>query len=95
MVHHLHLRPARHTRRRGCYSHPVNTVYVIAVVTSLNCGVDVLCLRAVEPDSTGHTQTYPTQEACTAALHRLMLKATHQLDLRCVPQDSALPYVKK
>lgn len=30
MVHHPHLRPARHTRRRGCYGHPVNTVYVIA-----------------------------------------------------------------
>jgi hypothetical protein len=30
---------------------PVTTVYVIALMTSRNCGVDVLCLRAVEPDS--------------------------------------------
>jgi hypothetical protein len=74
----------------------VNTVYVIAVMTSLNCGGEVLCLRATEPDSTGqHAQTYPTQEVCTAALHSLMLKATHQLDLRCVPEDAALPYAKR
>src|SRR5215469_1255499 len=31
--------------------HHVNTVSIIAVMTSLNCGVDVLCFRAVEPDS--------------------------------------------
>jgi hypothetical protein len=38
----------------------VNTVYVIAVMTSLDCGADVLCLRAVEPDSTGeHAQRTP------------------------------------
>jgi hypothetical protein len=74
----------------------MNTVYVIAVMARLNCGDEVLCLRTIEPDSTGqHAQTYPTQEACAAALHSLMLKATHQLDLRCVPQDSALPYVKR
>jgi hypothetical protein len=28
----------------------VNTVYLMAVMSSLNCGVDVLCYRAVEPD---------------------------------------------
>jgi hypothetical protein len=69
----------------------VNTVYVIAVMTSLNCGVDVLCLRAVEPDL-----RYYTSDACIAALNRFMAKArhegTHQPDLRCVPADSALPY---
>jgi hypothetical protein len=27
----------------------MNTVYLIAVMSSLNCGVDVLCFRAVEP----------------------------------------------
>jgi hypothetical protein len=42
----------------------VKTLYVIAVMTSLNCGVDVICFRAVEPDSTGqHAKTYPTKEA--------------------------------
>ena len=30
--------------------HEVSTVYVIAVMSSLNSGVHVLCLRAVEPD---------------------------------------------
>ena len=70
--------------------HEVSTVYVIAVMSSLNCGVDVLCLRAVEPDL-----RYYTRDACIAALNRFMAKAqhdaTHQLDLRCVPADSALP----
>jgi hypothetical protein len=75
----------------------VSTVYVIAVMTGFNCGVDVLCLRAVEPDSTGeHAQTYSTQHACIAARDRLMEKAqrdaTHQLALQCVPEDSALAY---
>ena len=69
----------------------MNTVYVIAVMSSLNCGVDVLCLRAVEPDL-----RYYSQDACTASLSRLMAKAkrdaTHQLDWRCVPADSARPY---
>jgi hypothetical protein len=49
-------------RRGSCGGRPppVNTVFVIAVMTSLNCGVDVLCLRAIEPDSTGqHAKTYP------------------------------------
>jgi len=76
----------------------VNTVYVIAAMTSLNCGVDVL--RAVEPDSTGqHAQTYNTEDDCIAARDRLMAKAerdpTRPLTpaLRCVPVDSALPYV--
>ena len=72
----------------------MNAVYVIAVTSSINCGVDVLCLRAVEPDL-----RYYTQNACIAALNRLMTKAkhdtTHQLDWRCVPVDSALPYDPK
>jgi hypothetical protein len=77
---------------------PVNTAYVIAVMTSLNCGVDVLCLRAVEPNSTGeHAQTYPTLDLCIAARDRLLAQrdATDQLALRCVPEDSALPYDPK
>jgi hypothetical protein len=64
----------------------VNTLYVIAAMTNLNCGVDVLCLRSVEPDSTGESRT-----RLLAAQH----DATHQLDLRCVPQGSALPYLKR
>jgi len=71
--------------------HRVNTVYVIAVISSINCGVDVLCLRAVEPDL-----RYYTQDACVVSLNRLIARAkhdtTHQLDWRCVPADSALPY---
>jgi hypothetical protein len=55
------LHPRAHALR------PVNTVYVMAVMTSLNCGVDVLCPRAVEPDL-----RYYTQDACTAALNRLI-----------------------
>jgi hypothetical protein len=77
--------------------HHVNTVYVIAVITSLNCGVDVICHRAIEPDSTGqHARTYPTEEACIDALNRFRAQhdATHQLDLKCIPEESALPYVK-
>jgi hypothetical protein len=59
----------------------------------------VLCLQAVEADSTGkHAQTYYTEDACIAALHRLVAKAqhdvTHQLALRRVPEDSALPTPK-
>ena len=66
----------------------MNTVYVIAVMTRLNCGVDVLCLRAVEPDL-----RYYTSDACIARLNRFMAKVRHDgLDLRCVPADSALPY---
>jgi hypothetical protein len=69
--------------------HEVSTVYVIAVMSSLNCGVDVLCLRAVEPDL-----RYYTREARIAALNRFIAKprrdATRQLDVRCVPADSAL-----
>jgi hypothetical protein len=76
----------------------MSTAYVIAVMTGLNCGGDVLCLRAVEPDATGqYTQTYPTREDCIAALGRLAAKAQreakHQLDWRCVPRNNALPYV--
>jgi hypothetical protein len=66
----------------------VKTVYVIAVMTRLNCGVDVLCLRSVEPNL-----RYYTSDACIAALNRFMAKARHDgLDLRCVPADAALPY---
>jgi len=66
----------------------MNPAYVIAVITSLGCGVNVLCLRAIEHDATGqHTQTYPTPNECVAALNRLMAKAQHdatrQLDWRC------------
>jgi hypothetical protein len=78
----------------------MNTVYVIAVMTSLGCGAKVICLRAVEPDSTGqHARTYSTLDACLAVRDQLMAKA--QMDtgrprtLRCVPEDSALPYVKQ
>jgi len=76
----------------------MNTAYVIAVITSLGCGVDVLCLRAIEADSTGQrAQTYPTPNDCVGALSRLMAKAQqeakHQLDVRCAPQVSALPYM--
>jgi hypothetical protein len=77
--------------------HHVSTVYVIAVMTSLNCGVDVICHRAIEPDSTGQqAQTYPTEEACIAARDRFLAQhdATHELDLKCVPEEAALPYVK-
>ena len=47
----------------------MNTVYVIAVMSSLKCGVDVLCLRAVKPDL-----RYYTRDACIAALNRFMAK---------------------
>ena len=40
-------------RAVSAMGHHVTTVYIIAVMTSLNCGVDLLCQRAVEPDSTG------------------------------------------
>ena len=50
----------------------MNTIYLIAVVSSLNCGVEVLCLRAVERDSPGeHAQTYSTVDDCIAARNRL------------------------
>jgi hypothetical protein len=76
--------------------HHVNTIYVIAVVTSLNCGADVLCFRAVEPDSTGHARTYNTEAACADALNRFRAQhdPAHQLDLKCIPGETALPYVK-
>jgi hypothetical protein len=64
-------------------------------MTSLNCGVDVLCLRAVENDSTGQrARTYPTEDACIAARDRLLIQhdAAHRLALKCVPERSALPY---
>jgi hypothetical protein len=73
----------------------VNTVYVLALVTSINCGADVICHRAVEPDPTGqHAQTYPAEEACIAARDRFLAQRdpTHQLDLKCVPEESALRY---
>jgi hypothetical protein len=79
------------------YGHAVNALYVIAVMTSLNCGLDVLCLRAVEPDATGeHAQMYSTPNDCIVALKRLTKTqhdAAHELDLRCVPDRSALPYM--
>ena len=76
----------------------MNTAYVIAVITSLGCGVDVLCLRAIEADSTGQrAQTYPTPNDCVGALSRLIAKAQqeakHQLDWRCVPEKSTLAYL--
>jgi hypothetical protein len=50
----------------------VDTFYVIAVMTDLNCGVEVLCPRTVEPDSPGeHGQTYSTAADCIAARNRL------------------------
>jgi hypothetical protein len=70
----------------------VNTVYVIAVMTSLNCGADVLCLRAIEPDSVA----YRTLNACLAARTHLVAKndALREIRLKCVPKSSALPYAK-
>jgi hypothetical protein len=73
----------------------MNTVYVIAVMTSLNCGVDVLCLRPVEPDSTGeYAKTYPTLDVCLAARHHFAARndPLRELRLKCVPKSSALPY---
>jgi hypothetical protein len=68
-------------------------------MTSLNCGVEVLCLRPVEPDSTGeHAQTYSIKDDRIAARDRLLAQAQdtpHPLDLRCVPEDSALPHIKR
>jgi hypothetical protein len=75
----------------------VITVYVIAVMTSLNCGVDVLCLRAVEPDSTGEgAVTYRTLDVCLAARDRLVARndAKRELRLKCVPKSSVLPYAR-
>jgi hypothetical protein len=43
----------------------MNTVYLIAVMSSLNWGVDVLCFRAVEPDL-----RYYTQDDGIASLNR-------------------------
>jgi hypothetical protein len=71
------------------------TLYVLALMTSLNCGVDVICLRPVEADATGrHAQTYSTEEACTAARDRFSGQhdAKHHLNLRCVPENAAVPY---
>jgi len=71
----------------------VNTVYIIAVMTSLNCGGDVLCLRAVEPDLTGEgVMTYGTLDVCLAARDRLVARndAMRELRLKCVPKSSAL-----
>jgi hypothetical protein len=74
------------------------TLYVLALMTSINCGVDVICLRSVEADATGrHAQTYSTEEACTAARDRFSGQhdATHHLNLRCVPENVAVPYDKQ
>jgi hypothetical protein len=78
----------------------MNAVYVIALMTSLGCGADVLCYRAVDPDSTGqHAQTYSTLDACIAVRDQLIDKdqrdTGRQSALRCVPENSALPYVKQ
>ena len=75
----------------------MNTVYVIAVMTSLNCGGDVLCLRAVQPDSTGEgAMTYGTLDVCLAARDRLVARnnAKRELRLKRVPKSSALPYAR-
>jgi hypothetical protein len=75
----------------------VNTVYVIALMTSLNCGADVLCLRAVELDSRGeHAQTYSTLDLCLAARDHFVARndSLRQLRLKCVPESSARPYAK-
>ena len=62
----------------------MNTLYVIAVMTSLNFGIEVLCLQAIEPDSTGQrAQTYNTEDDCVAALNRLVAKA--QRDAILIP----------
>jgi hypothetical protein len=77
--------------------HHVNTVYIIAVMTSLNCGVDMLCFRSVEPDSSGHARTYDTEDASVAARERLNPQhaAVRESTLKCVRTGaSALPYVK-
>ena len=86
------LRPAR-----TATASLVNGLYVIAVMTSLNCGVDVLCFRAVESDLSGkRARTYPTGEACVVALDHLTKAqrgALHQRNLRCVRQGATFPYV--
>jgi hypothetical protein len=56
--------------------HRVNTVDAIAVISSTNCGVDVLCLRAVEPDL-----RYYTQDACIVSLNRLITRLTTTLHI--------------
>ena len=76
--------------------HHVNTVHVIVVMTSLNSGVDIICLRAVEPDSTGQgAQTYDTEDACIAGRLRFLarLDATHEL-MFVVRKASALLQLK-
>jgi hypothetical protein len=76
----------------------VNTLYVIAVMTSFGCGIDVLCFRAIEPDATGtHAQTYPTKVACISSRDRFIAKAQRDTArpfkwaLRCVPENVARP----
>jgi hypothetical protein len=74
------------------------TLYVLALMTSINCGVDVICLRAVEADASGqHAQTYPTEGACIAARVRFRGQHdnAHHLNLRCELEDAALPYDKQ
>jgi hypothetical protein len=44
---------------------------IITVLTSLNCGVEVLCFHALEPDLNCYTQG-----ACVASLNRLMPSTT-------------------
>jgi hypothetical protein len=99
MLHYQYSALARHPRQRAANGHQVNTVYVIVVITSLNCGVEVLCFRAVESDSRGaHAQTYPTLNDCFAGLKRVEnapQNTRHPLDLRCVPEESALPFISR
>jgi hypothetical protein len=71
------------------------TLYVLALMTRINCGVDVICLRPVEADARRqHAQTYPTEKACAAGRDRFSGQhdAAHHLDLRCVPENAAVPY---
>lgn len=53
-------------------------------------GVDVICHRAIELDSTGqHAQTYSTDEACIDARDRFRAQpdAMHQLDQSAFPKN--------
>jgi len=74
------------------------TLYVLALMTSINCGVDVLCLRPVEADASGQrAKTYSTEQACAAARARFWGQhdAMHHLNLKCVPENLAVPYDKQ
>jgi hypothetical protein len=71
------------------------TLYLLALMTSIDCGVDVICLRPVKADARGqHAQTYSTKEACAAGRDRFLGQhdAAHHLDLRCVLENATVPY---